>query len=137
MEPLRGYIMLAQRLLAGQKEFATAWNFGPGEEDARPVEWIVRNLAERWSPNAVWQLDKGPHPHEATFLKLDCARAHNLLGWKPALRLSDALELIVDWFKAWNSGADMHQVTLQQIQAYQRLFVAETSQVAAPPVVPE
>jgi CDP-glucose 4,6-dehydratase len=133
MEPLRGYIMLAERLVEGQNKFASAWNFGPGEEDARSVEWIVRSLAERWSPNAAWQVDEGRHPHEATYLKLDCARARNLLGWKPALRLSDALELTVDWFRAWNSGADMQQVTLQQIQTYQHLFAAETSKSASLP----
>ena len=121
LEPVRGYIQLAERLLAREDAFASAWNFGPGEDDARPVEWIVRNFAERWSPEASWMVDERVHPHEATYLKLDCARAHNLLGWHPALDLSGALEFIVEWFKQWKAGSDMQAVTLDQIAAYQRL----------------
>lgn len=121
LEPVRGYLQLAERLLAGDKEFASAWNFGPGEEDARPVEWIVGELAKQWSPEASWIVDDGTHPHEATYLKLDCARAHQLLGWRPSLRLSGALELIVDWYKHWQAGSDMQQITLDQITGYQQL----------------
>jgi CDP-glucose 4,6-dehydratase len=121
LEPIRGYIQLAERLLAGDAAFASAWNFGPGEQDARPVEWIVRQMAGQWSPEASWTIDPGSHPHEATYLKLDCARAHNLLGWRPALDLSGALRLIVEWFKHWQAGSDMQKITLDQIDAYQRL----------------
>lgn len=121
LDPIRGYIQLAERLLARDPGFASAWNFGPGEEDARPVEWIVRNLAKQWSPLASWTTSGGVHPHEATYLKLDCARAHNLLGWRPALRLSSALQLIVEWYRQWQAGSDMQAVTLDQIAAYQRL----------------
>jgi CDP-glucose 4,6-dehydratase len=121
LEPIRGYIQLAERLLARDSEFASAWNFGPAEEDARPVQWIVQRLAQQWSPQASWAVSEGVHPHEATYLKLDCARAHNLLGWRPALGLSGALELIVEWYKNWQAGSDMQTVTLDQIAAYQRL----------------
>jgi CDP-glucose 4,6-dehydratase len=121
LEPLRGYLQLAERLLASDPTFASAWNFGPSEEDARPVEWIVRSLATRWSAEAEWTIDEGSHPHEAKFLKLDCARAHDLLGWRPTLRLSGALDLIVKWFQEWRGGSDMQQITLQQIAAYQEL----------------
>jgi CDP-glucose 4,6-dehydratase len=121
LEPVRGYIQLAERLLAREPEFASAWNLGPGEEDARPVEWIANQLAKEWSPLASWAASDGIHPHEATYLKLDCARAHNLLGWRPALRLPGALHLIVEWYKQWQAGGDMQAVTLDQIAAYQRL----------------
>lgn len=121
LEPIRGYIQLAERLLVQDMSFASAWNFGPDEQDARPVQWIVRELAKRWSPNALWAIDKGVHPHEATYLKLDCARAHNLLGWRPALDLTGALQLIVEWFKQWRAGSNMQQITLDQIAAYQRI----------------
>jgi CDP-glucose 4,6-dehydratase len=121
LEPVRGYLQLAERLLAGEEEFASAWNFGPAEEDARPVRWIVEKIASQWSPTASWTLDEGPHPHEATYLKLDCARARNLLGWSPLLNLSDTLQLIVEWYKHWQSGSDMQQVTLDQITAYRAL----------------
>lgn len=120
LEPVRGYIQLAERLLAGDKTFASAWNFGPGEEDARSVEWIVREVAKQWSPETSWAVDDGPHPHEATYLKLDCARAHDLLGWRPALGLSAALELVVEWYKQWQAGSDMQQITVDQIAAYQQ-----------------
>lgn len=121
LEPIRGYIQLAERLLASDTAFASAWNFGPCEQDAQPVEWIVRQLAERWSPDASWTIDQGPHPHEATYLKLDCARAHTLLGWHPTLNLSGALQLIVEWYKHWQAGSDMQKITLDQIVAYQLL----------------
>ncbi|MHB1022586.1 MAG: CDP-glucose 4,6-dehydratase [Acidobacteriaceae bacterium] len=132
MEPLRGYIVLAERLLVQEPDFAAAWNFGPREEDAQTVEWIVRYFAQRWSPNATWRVDNGAHPHEASYLKLDCARAHNLLGWRPSLNLSSALELIVEWFKKWQSGADMRQITMEQIATYQRLSSLHAGSVAAP-----
>lgn len=122
LEPIRGYIQLAERLIARDERFASAWNFGPSEEDARPVEWIACELAKQWSPAASWFVDERVHPHEATYLKLDCARAHNLLGWRPALGLSDALRLIVEWSKQWQAGSDMQQITLDQIASYQRLF---------------
>lgn len=124
LEPLRGYLQLAEKLLAGEQDFASAWNFGPAEEDARPVKWIVEKIASQWSPTASWKLDKGPHPHEATYLKLDCARARNVLGWSPLLSLSDTLEFIIEWYKHWQGGSDMQQVTLDQIAAYQRLHTS-------------
>ena len=121
LEPVRGYIELADVLMRGGVTLASAWNFGPGEEDARPVEWIARELAKRWSPDASWSIHKGHHPHEATYLKLDCSRARNMLGWRPLLGLSGALDLIVEWFKQYQLGSDMQRVTLDQIEAYDRL----------------
>ncbi len=121
LEPVRGYLMLAERLLAREKDFASAWNFGPYDEDARPVEWIVKELAQRWSPTAAWKIDQGHHVHEATYLKLDSARAHSLLDWQPTLDLSAALQLIVEWFKQWKAGSNMQQITLQQIADYEVL----------------
>jgi CDP-glucose 4,6-dehydratase len=121
LEPIRGYMQLAERLLERDASFASAWNFGPADEDARPVEWIASEMAKQWSPDSSWAIDEGVHPHESTYLKLDCARAHNLLGWRPALGLSSALQLIVEWFKKWQAGSDMQQITLDQIAAYQRL----------------
>ena len=125
LEPLRGYLMLAERLLAGDHAFASAWNFGPAEEDTRAVEWIVTRLAQRWAQTGgsmpTWEIDEGPHPHEAACLMLDCARAQDRLGWRPALPLPDALDWIVNWFRQWQSGDDMQQGTFEQIAAYERL----------------
>ena len=131
LEPLYGYLLLGGRLLSGDQSLASAWNFGPSDEDARPVEWIVQSLVEHWSRTAgqasIYQIDASPQPHEAAYLKLDCSRARTLLGWQPMLRLPDALAWIVEWFQQWQAGADMQQFTLQQIDAYQKLVALRGS----------
>lgn len=119
LEPLRGYLVLAEKLYSEGTAFAEAWNFGPNGDDARPVEWIVRQLAEKWSDGATWQIDAGDHPHEATYLKLDISKAAHSLKWQPAMRLEQALSLIVDWARARQAGADLRAVTQAQIAAYQ------------------
>jgi CDP-glucose 4,6-dehydratase len=119
MEPLRGYLTVAERLYADGTSYAEGWNFGPNDEDAKPVAWIVERLAEMWGEGAKWQLDAGEHPHEATYLKLDISKVRSRLGWHPALRLRDALELITDWSKQRQAGVDIRALTLNQIQTYQ------------------
>ena len=119
LEPLRGYLMLAEKLYNEGMVFAEAWNFGPNGDDARPVEWIVSQLALKWSEGASWQIDAGDHPHEATYLKLDISKAAHGLKWQPAMHLEQALALIVDWARARQSGADLRAVTQAQIAAYQ------------------
>lgn len=121
LEPLRGYLVLAEKLFTEGVEYAEAWNFGPVDEDARPVQWITEQLASLWSKGAGWQLDPGHHPHEATYLKLDISKARNRLQWSPILRLPDALQLIVQWAQAHAAEADMRDFTLNQIKAYQAL----------------
>lgn len=123
LEPLRGYLTLAQLLFSDGPVFGGAWNFGPHSEDAKPVEWIVNHLAQRWGQSASWQVDVSEHPHEASYLKLDISKAAQRLHWQPALRLNDALGLIVDWARARQGGADMRSVTLAQIAAYQALVL--------------
>ncbi len=126
LEPLRGYLTLAERLYTDGPAFAEGWNFGPHSDDAKPVEWIVQKLAQRWDQGASWQVDAGEHPHEANYLKLDISKAGQRLHWQPALRLDDALGMIVDWARARQAGADMHAVTLAQIAAYQALALASS-----------
>ena len=126
LEPLRGYLTLAERLYSDGPAFTEGWNFGPHSDDAKPVEWIVRQLAARWGHGASWQVDAGNHPHEANYLKLDISKAAQRLRWQPALRLDNALGLIVDWARARQTGADMHAVTLAQIAAYQALALASS-----------
>jgi CDP-glucose 4,6-dehydratase len=118
MEPLRGYLMLAERLYEHGSAFAEGWNFGPNDEDARQVSWIVEKTAELWGNQARWVTDTGEHPHEAHYLKLDISKVRARLGWKPALRLHDALRLIVDWTQQHRGGVDMRKVTLRQIKDY-------------------
>jgi CDP-glucose 4,6-dehydratase len=119
LEPLAGYLALAEHLAsdAGVK-FAEAWNFGPADSDARPVRWIVEHLLQRWQGSSRWVQDELPQPHEATYLKLDCSKARARLGWSPRYNLSDALDAITDWQRAYLDGADMHATTLAQIARY-------------------
>ncbi len=121
LEPLRGYLTLAERLFEHGPNFAEGWNFGPNDEDTKPVGWIVEQMATRWGQDAQWQIDTGEHPHEANHLKLDISKARSRLDWHPALRLSDALTLIIDWARQRQTGADMRTISLAQIQAYQDL----------------
>jgi CDP-glucose 4,6-dehydratase len=118
LNPLSGYLVLAQAL-SGSAEHATGWNFGPAEEDARPVGWIVERMGELWPQGLQWTLDDGPHPHEASYLKLDSSRARARLGWRPLVGLDAALESIVEWYRALSEGADMRAVTLGQIESFQ------------------
>lgn len=119
LEPLSGYLLLAQRLYSGDPDFAEGWNFGPKEEDARPVQWIVEHLCAEWNEEASWELQHGSHPHEASFLKLDISKARHRLGWGPRWSLSTALSCIVEWHKSWRAGSDVRAVCLDQISRYQ------------------
>lgn len=127
LEPVRGYLMLAEALHDHGMQFAEGWNFGPYDEDARPVRWIVEALSQMWGEGAHWQVDGANHPHEATFLKLDISKARNALKWQPALRLHDALGMIVDWTRRCAAGEACREVTLDQIRTYQDLSVIAPS----------
>lgn len=120
LEPLSGYLVLAQNLYEGAGAFDEAWNFGPRDEDAQPVEWIVEHLADLWGPQARWQVYTGDQPHEARFLKLDISKAHARLGWRPRWNLATALHHIVDWHRSWLDGGDMKALCLAQIDLYQK-----------------
>ena len=122
LEPLHGYLTLAEKLLAeNASRYATAFNFGPADEDARPVGWIADRMVQTWGDNTGWFHDGDPGAHEAGFLKLDASRARAELGWKPRLHLGEALDWLVDWYKAHNQSADMQAFTLQQIRRYEEL----------------
>ncbi len=116
LNPLSGYLVLAQALWDSPRH-ACAWNFGPPEQDARPVDWIVRRACELWPTELRWALDSGPHPHEARYLKLDSSRARSRLGWRPLLGLDAAMEATVGWYRQLAAGADLRAVTLAQIDS--------------------
>jgi CDP-glucose 4,6-dehydratase len=118
LEPLAGYLMLAERLVTDGQNFAQGWNFGPQDDDVQPVQWIVEHLARAWGPRARWVLDAGTHPHEARYLKLDINKARQGLHWQPRWRLGTALQHIVTWHQAWCAGQDMSALCLQQIGQY-------------------
>lgn len=118
LEPLSGYLLLAENLWFDEATFSGGWNFGPPAEDAKPVHWIVKHLAEKWGEGAKWEADSGCHPHEAHFLTLDSAKARMLLGWRSRWSLDRSLESIVEWYKALREGASMRSVVIQQINDY-------------------
>lgn len=118
LEPLSGYLVLAQKLYEEGPIFAEGWNFGPNDEDSKPVQWIVEKLTQSWGDGASWILDVGDHPHEAHYLKLDCSKAKVRLGWHPRWHLEESLSAIVEWQRAYRDGNNMHAMTLRQISAY-------------------
>jgi CDP-glucose 4,6-dehydratase len=119
LEPLSGYLVLAQKLYEQGTTYAEGWNFGPNDEDAKPVQWIVEKLTQTWGEGASWTLDGGEHPHEAHYLKLDCSKAKMRLDWHPRWHLDQALAAIVEWHRAHRDGKNMRELTLQQISTYQ------------------
>lgn len=119
LEPLSGYLLLAEKLHQQGQAFAEGWNFGPRDEDTRPVQWIVERLCQAWGKGASWQQQPGNHPHEANYLKLDISKAKQRLNWTPRWSLEQALEHITDWHQAWLEDQDMQAMCLQQIYQYQ------------------
>ena len=118
LEPLSGYLMLAERLFAEGQCFAEAWNFGPEETDAKPVQWIVEYLCSQ-VPDTAWQCDAAPQPHEANMLKLDSSKAKVQLGWRPRWNLQTALDMTLAWHQAWKQGSDLAATSAHQIEAYE------------------
>ena len=118
LEPLSGYLVLAQRLWQEGKAFAEGWNFGPKDDDCQPVQWILDKMVHFWGDGAHYEIDKSEQPHEANFLKLDCSKAAMRLKWHPKWRLEQTLERIVHWHRAWLEGADMQVKCLQEIEKY-------------------
>lgn len=121
LEALGGYLMIAQRLFEAQDWAATAWNFGPSDDDTRPVGWIADRMTRAWGKPG-WTNGEGPQPHEAQILKLDCAKARSELGWRPALTLDKALALIVEWHRHVADGGDALDISLNQLRSYRRDF---------------
>ena len=121
LEPLSGYLILAQKLHIEGQQFAEAWNFGPLDQDVKPVESILEFMVSKWGEVASWQLDREAQPHEARLLKLDISKASRLLGWQPKWPLENALECIVDWQRHWLAGGDVRAKTLGQIEQYQNV----------------
>ncbi len=118
LEPLSGYLVLAQQLWEHGHAVAQGWNFGPRDQDARPVEWILDYMVQAWGDGARWQLDKYPQPHEARYLKLDISKARAHLKWEPTWNLETTLTYIVNWHRAWLQGDDMHARCVDEINSY-------------------
>ena len=121
MEPLRGYLLLAELLSSEGASYAEGWNFGPSDDDVMPVSWIADELVRLWGDAAAWTRDAAVHPSEAHALKLDASKARAKMGWHPLLPLTQALDWIVEWYRGYQSGADLRRLTIDQIDRYERL----------------
>lgn len=119
LEPLQGYLLLAERLLEAKPQFATAFNFGPSDDDAWSVERVASKLADLWGPGAAWIQDGDPGVHEAGYLSLDSSKARFELHWLPRLKIDTALEWTADWYRAWERGQPIQAFTMEQISAYE------------------
>ena len=117
LEALSGYLLIAERLLDGDRSVATAYNFGPADDDARPVSWVVDKMLSAWGSQG-WDQPHGEHPHEAVLLKLDCSKARSELGWRPVLRLEDSLTKTVEWHREVAAGGDARVISLNQLKGY-------------------
>jgi CDP-glucose 4,6-dehydratase len=117
LEPLSGYLVLAEKLYGNQGDYAEGWNFGPNEKDVKPVDWILDKMISKWH-NSSWELDESSNPYEADFLRLDISKAKSRLGWKPVWELDCTLEKIIDWHQAWLNKEDMQAVCLSEIEEY-------------------
>jgi CDP-glucose 4,6-dehydratase len=120
LEPLSGYLILAQELFINGDDFAEGWNFGPKDEDCKSVSWILDEMVSHWGNNASWNLDKNNNPHEAGFLKLDCSKASNRLKWNPKWNLQSTLKSIVDWHQLYINGGDIKKQCLKEINTYSK-----------------
>ncbi len=118
LEPLSGYLVLCQALWSEPDTAAGAWNFGPRDEDARPVGWIADRACELWGDGAGWVCDEAVQPHEANYLKLDISKAQVQLGWRPRWTLDDTLGRIVRWHRAWRAGEPVSTLCHAEIADY-------------------
>jgi CDP-glucose 4,6-dehydratase len=119
LEPLSGYLILAQKIYNNNKDFSEGWNFGPRGQDVQSVDWILDKMIAEW-PGSTWRLDQDSNPHEAGFLKLDISKAEFKLGWKPLWELSLTLKKIILWHKAWKNKEDMHAFCIAEIKEYMK-----------------
>lgn len=120
LEPLYGYLLLAQRLYKNGSKFSGAWNFGPDNKNTKPVKWLVERIIKLWGDKASWVVDKREHPHEARCLKLNSSKAKSKLGWHPRLDLNLALRRTIEWYKAYQNQEDMFDFTIAQIKSYEK-----------------
>jgi len=119
LNPLSGYLSLAEQLHESAGRFSESWNFGPNVSDCVPVLTVLTRLRELWGPGLSWQSDAGPHPHEDAYLKLDCSKAKALLGWESVWDLNQGLEATAQWYKAHQAKEDLRALTLGQIRSFQ------------------
>jgi len=117
LEPLSGYLIIAQKLYENPNKYAESWNFGPDKKDVRTVQWIVDQMLELWPGNS-WLLDEGKNPHEAELLNLDISKASKILDWQPTWDLHRTLKNIIHWHRLWLEGADMKKICEEEVISF-------------------
>jgi CDP-glucose 4,6-dehydratase len=119
LEPLYGYLILAEKVWRHPEQFSESWNFGPEESETYSVSALLESFKNLWGPGFSWKIDDKVHPHEAQYLRLDCTKAKVELGWEPRWNLNAALEATIQWYKAHQSHQDLRRLTEEQICSYQ------------------
>lgn len=127
LEPLRGYLALAERLCTGGRAFAQAWNFGPAGDEARTVAELAASIFAAWKTEARLEIDHAEEAAEAQRLAVDASKARERLGWKPQLSNADAIAWTVEWYKSWHSGGSCRELTARQIRRYERTLFSEAA----------
>lgn len=118
LEPLSGYLVLAQTAYENPNLQESAWNFGPNEEDTKAVEWIVQQLCTRWEGAASYEIIDNSHLHEAHMLRLDCTQANVMLGWYPRWNLSYTLDKVLEWVRGYQARQNVYEICIKQINEY-------------------
>lgn len=123
LEPLSGYLVLAEKLWLESSKFSSAWNFGPDDEGDRPVLWMVEQFLKLWGEKVDWVIKEDKKLHEASYLKLDSTKARKHLDWRPSWNIDRALEKTAEWYKTFKEKKDLSQVTLSQIKQYEESLI--------------
>jgi len=118
LDPLNGYLILAQKLYKNGQKYAEPWNFGPDDRDAKTVEWLIKRLCSKWGGNASYAIDNKKHPHETQTLKLDSSKAKARLKWKTKMHLENAVDKVIEWTKEYKEKKDLRRVCMDQIKEY-------------------
>ena len=121
LDALSGYLLLAEKLWENGPRLAEGWNFGPNDDDARPVSWIADRLANMWGEKTRWKTSDGKHSHEANSLRLDSSKARALLGWYSRWNLLTTLDKTAIWYRAYEGQKDIRNISLEQIEEYSRV----------------
>jgi CDP-glucose 4,6-dehydratase len=119
LDPLSGYLLLAEKLWVNGPDFSQPWNFGPNNDEAVSVSKVVEYLIKLWGEGATWELDTTHKLHEANYLRLDCSKAKSMLGWSPKVDMYKALEWTVEFYQKYQQNVDMYKIVKEQIERYE------------------
>lgn len=123
LDPLSGYLLLAEKLYSDGKEYSEGWNFGPDDDGGKNVEWVVNHLCSKWGEGAAYEIENGNHLHEARQLRLDCSKAKFKLGWYPKWNTECAIDKVIEWTQAYQSNSDLMAVSMKQIDEYRNTTI--------------